>query len=514
MRNGRSIRLLARIRSPCTLDLSSIRVVVPPARVTKSHGITDSSKPEGCKTMIFPECSRVARALVVVISLIGFSAGISGCASSFNSEIAKTTAGPKVPVVNCKSEASEIHPVPEAMDRPRVNSAKTVAKLFVDESGRTRSDLELGIEMMRSSIPEQGGAPSIARDAARTFQSQFKINSARFFAELPMLDPLGADAADKAVSSKAATALVALRTEDAVAVSRDEWQEYVNAVGRATSTSGWTASMARSLGAAARAYAGGSKDAHDKSAADLQKKYYIAVYMQAYFRNGPIFQLNFDDQNLKTQLMNKVKQKITDPKLLSDVSTEIDTVTSDFKKQFCKQDGGQTADCSILGVIGQQTFVTRAGKSYGFPGVTATLDPVGNQKVSTNKIKWNDILEDLVRVSVEAAGDSLAGVPGVANSTMCKEMNNCVDPKNSDEAKLIEQVNNVGDQTEAGASTLISTVVRGGWLFSLNNEALAEYISTGVSVGARKVAEEVVWKKGKGQCAKDTAHRDVTVTVP
>jgi hypothetical protein len=93
-------------------------------------------------------------------------------------------------------------------------------------------------------------------------------------------------------------------------------------------------------------------------------------------------------------------------------------------------------------------------------------------------------------------------------------MNHCVDAKNSDEAKLIEQVNNVGDQTEAGTSSVISTAVRGGGFFSLNNEAIAEYISTAVSVAARKAAEEVVWKKGKGLCVKDAPHRDITVTVP
>jgi hypothetical protein len=311
-----------------------------------------------------------------------------------------------------------------------------MAKLFIDDSQQTRTDLELGIEILQSGAPRPGAAPSDTQDAARAFQSQFHMNFARFNAELPVLDSLGADAADKAVNGKAAIALLSLRTADAVAVTRDDWQEYADAVGRATSASGWTASMVRSLGTAA--YAGGDQDARARSAADLEKKYYIAVYMQAYFRNGEIFELKFDDQNLKTALMNRVKQSISDKNLLDDLSSEIDTATGAFKKDLCKQDGGEKADCSILGVLGQQTFVTRAGKSYGFPGVTAALDPVGAHKVSTNKIKWNDIAGDLVRVSVEAAGDSLAGVPGVANSTICREMNKCVDPKNSDEVKLIE----------------------------------------------------------------------------
>jgi hypothetical protein len=462
--------------------------------------------------MIVPIGSRGAPGLGV-IWLIGVGVGIAGCAGGFNREIPRDTAGLKVPLVNCKVDASASHAAPQALDEPAVDRAGAMAKILADDS-QTRTDLDLGIEILQSSAPHPGAAPSATQGAARAFQSQFNMNFARFSAELPVLDSLGADAADEAVDGRAATALLSLRTAGAVSVSRDDWLAYADAVGRATSASGWTASMARSVGAAARAYAGSDQDARAKSAADLQKKYYIAVYMQAYFRNGEIFELQFDDQNLKTTLMNRVKQSISDKNLLSDLSSEIDTATGAFKKDLCKQDGGEKADCSILGVLGQQTFVTRAGKSYGFPGVTAALDPVGTHKVSTNKIKWNDIVGDLVRVTVEAAGDSLAGVPGVANSTMCREMNHCVDPKNPDEAKLIEQVNNVGDQTEAGTSSVISTAVRGGWFFSLNNEAMAEYISTAVSVAARKAAEEMVWKKGKGLCVKDDPHRYITVTVP
>jgi hypothetical protein len=450
-----------------------------------------------------------------IITVIVFSTCLSACASLFQTDIEKTHADNHVVAVDCKSAASAAANAPES-----VETATIAAHLLAANSGAfvNMSDLQRGIELIRNSVRKPGASLSETTRLSFQLQSELHMNLQQFSDQVGLLDEFGADAADHATNSTSATTLMSMRSGDAVALSRKDWNDFSDSLSRATASDGWTSSMATALGSVAKSYviSEQSRQARAQGVADLQKKYYLASYMRAYFRNGQIFELNFNDQDLKTQLINTLKKKITDPTLLKEASDEIDSATGTFKKALCKQDGGQTADCDILGVIGQETFVTRAGKSYGFPGITATLDPVGSKKVSTNKINWDNILEDLVRVFVEAEGDALAQVPGAANSTMCKEMGIC---QTTGDAK-IEQVDNIGDETEAATSSVVSAVIRGGWLFSLNNEALADSITTAVSVTLRKVAEEATWKIENGQpCtgpakkAGDNMHRNVAISV-
>ncbi|MCY1249604.1 hypothetical protein D9M72_631530 [compost metagenome] len=68
----------------------------------------------------------------------------------------------------------------------------------------------------------------------------------------------------------------------------------------------------------------------------------------------------------------------------------------------------------------------------------------------------------------------------------------CAGKDNTDKLK---QVDNIGDRAEAGTFAAVGIAIRGGWLFSINNEALATSIQTAVAVGVRKTAEGVMWSR-------------------
>jgi hypothetical protein len=288
-------------------------------------------------------------------------------------------------------------------------------------------------------------------------------------------------------------------TPRTITISRQKWESTVNQIAKTTSENGWTASFARSLGEVAM----GDRSGDDRAVADLTKKYLIAAYIARYFRNGAIFSLEFSDADLKKALLEKVKAKVHDDDIVSSVSQEIDQLATDYRKALCQKGTPEDGPCVLLGVIGEQTFVTRAGKSYGFPGVTATLDFTANKKISTNKVTMGDIPPDLVRVVMEAIGDQMFHVPGEKNSTLC-EVRGGSSCSSDAIAKQLRIVNEVGDRVEAGTMSTIGAAVRGGWLASLNNEVLANTLTTAAAVTFRKVSEAGAWAATR-QCAANRA---------
>jgi hypothetical protein len=463
--------------------------------------------------------NRTLAAIVLAVS-------VSGCAPLFQRDLAKTVERAKVPVVDCEAAGARAEPaaaeaVPLAAEAvPTAAQAALFGQLNESElatlAARSETDLEIGERL-------------ILRDDARRSQPGFTaegLDLAQFAGEVPYLDVQGIQAAHESVAAFKASRLLDRQSTSGAAFGRGQWQVLMERVGQATATSGWTADMAQSLGAAARIYAAKIAQRRDgvisfaeaasvaareaavrEAAADATKKFILAVYFKAYFRNGRIFEVKYDTQALESQLMTKIKEKIKDPKTLDALKAEMDQTSGAFQKSLCGQK--TAASCTVLGALGEQTFVTRAGKSYGFPGVSAAIDLTAGKKISTNKINAEDIAEDLVRVLVEAAGDAADPVPGVANSTLCKELKLCATDA---QGAAIQIVDDIGDATEAGASAIVSQVVRGTWLFSLNNEALARSLTTGIAVGARKVAEAAAWHRAQGECRHDgNPHRDIAI---
>lgn len=368
------------------------------------------------------------------------------------------------------------------------------------------SDLELGRQLIGESVAARAAvAPAAAAVASPSavIANSLHMDLSQFGPEADHIDEQGAKDADEALSSPALLSLTAQfdapsKQPTQIVIGRKQWQDLAGAVAKVTAEHGWTASFASHYANYYRSALTNSDAAgRDTSAIeDLTKKYLIAAYLSAYFRNGEIFELDFNNADIKAKVTNALQPYTKDAASAAAAASTIDDISNDYMNLLCEK--GQTPgdSCRVLGAIGEQTFVTRAGKSYGFPGITATIDLVANEKVSTNKINANDVVPDLIRVILEATGDSVFRVPGAKNSTLCSFSSAMC--ATDAEAAVLKDVDSAGDQTEGATDAAIGIAVRGGWLISLNNELLANSITTAGAVTARKLAEAAEWQLRKG----------------
>jgi hypothetical protein len=372
------------------------------------------------------------------------------------------------------------------------------------------SGLELGARLIQAAQADGEARAADSRSDEESFAgavgSTLDIDLSRLSAE--DVSDSSADRAEQALAELGGLAgqvAAATTSEDdtrsdspatrTIAISRKRWQATLAQIAKTTAENGWTSAFARSLGS--MALDGRSDD--ERALVDLKKKYLIAAYVAQYFRQGAVFALEFNDASLKAALLAKIKSKVSNDDVVSAVSGEIDTLAADYRKKLCEKGTAEDGPCVLFGVIGEQTFVTRAGKSYGFPGITGTIDLVAGKKVSTNKIQTGDIPPDLVRVIMEAIGDESFQVPGEKNSTLCEVRGLC---STDATAKKLSFVNEVGDRVEAGTSSTLGAAIRGGWIASLNNEVLADTLTTAAAVSFRKASEAAAWA-AVDQCAVD-----------
>jgi hypothetical protein len=284
-----------------------------------------------------------------------------------------------------------------------------------------------------------------------------------------------------------------------VELSRSGWRDSLDSVWNATIDHGWDSATVAALGQLRNANVSsadtiGSMSASQRLAfASLVRRSILYLYFKAYFRNGKILSLSMTSDALKRGLKERLSKTIKDETLRKAVEADIDSVAGDIVELLCKDE----EKCLALGVIGETAFVTRGGKSYGFSGVEVTFDPFAEKKLSTNKIDKEAVIADLVRVFFEGLGDSELGVPAVKNSTACQNELLCAEETDADNLAKVESI---ADRVESGAMALTAIAIRGGWLFSLNNEALAKSIQTGVAVAFRKGAEKAAWSRLKKQC--------------
>jgi len=392
---------------------------------------------------------------------------------------------------------------------PQESTAKT-ASLSMAPAGRREtafpldsallegnpSDLELGRKM----IAQAGRERRVMGKGLDRMSRSFGIDLAQFADHIDALDEGGADLAEQALASPAIESIFAdqsristlgLAEETTIRLDRVKWRELADKVARTTSSQGWTSAFARTLGAQAKARIAGAAVANDPDAwTELERKGLIAAYFIAYFRNGKIIELTLSDEGARARLKAEFRKRITDTETLAILDSNIDSLSGSLVSAICPS--GASERCLTLGTLGEETFVTRAGKSIGFPGISATIDLFAEKKISANKIDEDAVIGDLVRVLVEGLGDVAARVPGAPNSTMCKVLEHYCDSR---DPAILAKVNDAGDRTEAAVATATGIAIRGGWLFSLNNEAFAKWIQTGVSVTFRKGAEKVAWAR-------------------
>jgi hypothetical protein len=382
---------------------------------------------------------------------------------------------------------------PEAIFSTSTGSLANLAANFAPSE--QMSDLDLG----RAIVQAAAAAPA----ALTTTATGVSMDLAQFAEDDALVSPTAASIADIASSGVLAQMQRELALsgrgspQQQLVVRRADWEKNLDEVADATSTYGWSSSFETALGRYAKtvlagpAIAGAELQALE---AEVARKYLLAAYFKAYFRNGQILSVSITSDALKKGLKEKLEKTIKDPNQLKAVKEDIDSLGDDIVTAVC----GSKTDCVALGLVGETTFVTRAGKSYGFPGISATIDPFADKKISTNKIDSAAVIGDLVRVFFEAGGDYFYGVPAVTKSTACEKWK----PICATEAQgpLIKRVNEAGDRAEAAARSATAIAIRGGWILALNNEALATSIETGASVTIRKSVEAAAWSILSKKC--------------
>lgn len=396
----------------------------------------------------------------------------------------------------------------------RLSSFDTTAALDVRalDLPAGASDLERGRQIILAS-----GAAEVV-DARAKIASLLDMDLDQFIGQMDEVDHQGADLADQALAAPGLSQFSAApkarpagddqkkrwgkgqsasEASEAVWISRAELQTATRLVNQTTARNGWTAAFTEALGNYTDPAKSPTPEARAAKLAELQEKYLVAAYMTAYFRNGEIFSLNLDQAAITSALKEKLKAAFKDEEARKAAEVELDRFLAQYEKAICKPDTAAEA-CRLVGVIGEQTFVTRAGASHSFSGLTVTLDVTKDNVLSANKLDPDVIAPDLVRVLIEALGDERSKVPGVKTSTLCaKRSARCA---TADEADKIQKVNDAGDRVEAGTAAAVGAAIRGGWLFSLNNETVASTLTTAAAVTLRKYAEAATWKSASRSC--------------
>jgi hypothetical protein len=255
----------------------------------------------------------------------------------------------------------------------------------------------------------------------------------------------------------------------------------------------------------------------DQSASDKQKilaaqkfigAVFISTYLQAYFRNGRFIELGWDlgnpVQDLQTlagKTQGAEKQKIdsiiqaidkVDPNAAANLATILN-------KNFS----------GTIGKIADTGLVLRGGDPLAMPGVSIDFKAFNSKPLTVTKVDFNAVLEDVVRVTFEALFDALNEVPAVTQATgvegLPKQYSALALPeftkvtsayrpgKPTMDQNEFAAVDSDGAKAHAFAAATTANLIRGASIAALNNESLANTLTTIAGTAARKVTERAVW---------------------
>lgn len=283
-------------------------------------------------------------------------------------------------------------------------------------------------------------------------------------------------------------------------VGKRSFRECLQYTRDATGLDGWPALSAHYFSilavesARAKAKGGALSDADKRTLAVLLHEAVTAglvgAYMKAYFNGGQIFAVDLDVKKL-AEATKTIKTKLgiddaTAKKLVDNLLQQIIGTKPDgdvYHLLVKKTDGG---------------FVTRAGATYAFPGITVTIDPKSNTPVALSKIDLAEVGGDMMRVLIEGLGDGWAMIPGDPKATGVtqKLLSRYAPPAGGEPGVCEEQFTKVNDwanRAEGIVGSATAQAIRGISWISLNNEALAKMIETAVGVAARKGTEKLAW---------------------
>ena len=144
-------------------------------------------------------------------------------------------------------------------------------------------------------------------------------------------------------------------------------------------------------------------------------------------------------------------------------------------------------------------FVDRSGNALLFPGISAEIEvsPSNSVRISATTVDSQRVSADLARIFLEAFFDAAYRVPAVHGATALR-----VGP-NSQESpypefdanhptiplEALARVTRDALRAEAAVTSLVGKAVRGGSVFSAQNETLAATLETAAGVIAKKLVE-------------------------
>ena len=160
-----------------------------------------------------------------------------------------------------------------------------------------------------------------------------------------------------------------------------------------------------------------------------------------------------------------------------------------------------SAGAGLRGVVKvtSKGFVDRSGNALLFPGISAELEvsPANSVRISATTVDSQRVSADLMRIFLEAFFDAAYRVPAVHGATALR-----VGP-NSQESpypefdanhptiplEALARVTRDALRAEAAVTSLVGKAVRGGSVFSTQNETLAATLETAAGVMAKKLVE-------------------------
>lgn len=254
---------------------------------------------------------------------------------------------------------------------------------------------------------------------------------------------------------------------------------------------------------------------------------FIGDYESAYFRGGQLLSVSFDAGDASKTIVGKLPPDIS--KVLNKSQTsELTTVIQTELETICPtKPAGASTSCLLTNPLGTESFVSRAGQSVQFSGVTVSVGQNGVLRPQFEYPKVATFAPQVLKVFVEALFDASAPhVPAAATSTACVDglysntaggVAECMtdtaaktvigtDAKGADVTlqTAVSRIDTDAASADALGTSITGTAIRGLNVVSLNNEAIANSVEAFAGVMLRKIVEKAEWSRVQvevGGCA-------------
>jgi hypothetical protein len=144
-------------------------------------------------------------------------------------------------------------------------------------------------------------------------------------------------------------------------------------------------------------------------------------------------------------------------------------------------------------------FVDRSGNALLFPGISPEIEvsPADSVRMSAATVDSQRVSADLTRIFLEAFFDAAYRVPAIHGATALRAGSNSQEspyPEFDADHPMISlealaRVTSDALRAEAAVTSLVGKAVRGGSVFSTQNETLAATLETAAGVIAKKLVE-------------------------